>query len=88
MNKYNHNVVKMLDEIEEAYDTIVCQGGSHDDYTRHILDALLSTKNEEFRSYILRKKDDFDEGKTIDAESLLAGARKKFVNMRESGAWD
>ena len=88
MNRYNHNVVDMLDEIEEAYNTIVRQGGSHDDYMQHILDALLSTKNEEFRSYILRKKDDFDEGKTIDAESLLAGARKNFVNMQESGAWD
>ena len=42
---YGNNVSAMLNAMENAYDTIISNQGSHDDYIMHIFSALLSTKN-------------------------------------------
>ena len=54
--KHNDNVQEMLDYMEMNYEEIVCHNFTHPDYVMHLFNALLSSKNEIFRSMIQRKK--------------------------------
>ena len=49
---YGNNVNNMLNGVEHAYDTIISNKGTHDDYAMHIFKSLMLTKNSIFRDYI------------------------------------
>ena len=54
----NHDVKKMIDAMNRNYLDVIRQGHTHDSYMMHLFDALLTSKNDSFVSFIQRKKDD------------------------------
>ncbi len=58
MGAFNHNVKDMLTNIASNYNLIVEQGFLHDDFIMDTFNALLTSKNVEFNTYIQRHKDD------------------------------
>ena len=49
---YGNNVNSMLNDVENAYDTIISNKSFHDEYVIHIFKTLISTKNSIFKYYV------------------------------------
>jgi len=83
--KYNNNVIDMLTDMQENFDYIIANRGSHDDFLRHIYKALLSGQNAVFNAFIQREKDKWHIGKGLKVGELVACAKQKYNNMK--GEW-
>ena len=77
----------MLDHMSDTYTEILKSGGSHEDYIMDLYSALLSTKNEVFKSFIQRSKDDWETGSNVSAEELIAMSTEKYNNMYRQNKW-
>ena len=53
----------------------------------HLFDALLTSKNEVFRSMVQRKKNDWELGGDIDPNALIDESVTKFNNMKKQNVW-
>ena len=74
--------------MENAYDTIITNNGSHDDYIIHLFNSLLSTKNSVFKDYIQVFKNQWeDDDEAMTSTHIIAKAKPKFVNMQRSKDW-
>ena len=62
LSMFNNNVKDMLDDMDANYQDIIAHSHTHDDYTMHLFDALITSKNEIFRSMVQHKKDDWELG--------------------------
>ena len=84
---YGNNVSTMLNAMENAYDTIISNQGSHDDYVMHIFKALLTSKNDIFKNYIQVYKDQWEDDQPIQANDIIAKAKSKYANLTKSKLW-
>jgi hypothetical protein len=84
---FSENVADMLDNMGDNYLEILKSSGSHEDYLMDLFTALLSTKNDVFKSFIQRQKDDWETGKDLDADELIAAATEKYNNMVRQKTW-
>ena len=71
----------MLDYTEEKYKEILRHNFTHPDYVMHLFNALLTSKNDIFRSMIQREKDKWELGEKIKPDSLVDKATTKYNNM-------
>jgi hypothetical protein len=85
---YNHDVGKMLDQMETTYNEILRSNSTHQDYLRDVFRALLSGKNDIFTQYIQREKDDWETGKSVDVDDLMKEAIAKYNNMVKQKQWN
>ena len=83
---YGNNVNSMLNAVENAYDTIISNKGSHDDYIMHIFKALMSIKNSIFKDYIQDYKNKWEDDDAIITSVYLI-AKSKYANMVKSKDW-
>lgn len=88
MGAFNHNVKDMLTDIASNYNLIVEQGFSHDDIIMDTFNALLTSKNMEFTTYIQRHKDEWEEGKSYTLDAISIDAVNKFNNMVHQKLWN
>ena len=86
--KYNHDVKKMLDDMNRKYLDVLRQGHTHDSYMMHLFDALLTSKNDSFVGFIQRKKDDWEIGGTETPTTLISLAVQKYNNMKKQNTWN
>lgn len=84
---YNHNVRDMLTAIQSTYTTIEELGFKHDDIVMDTFEALLSTKNQVFKDFIQRKKDEWETGDDLTLGELSEFALNKYNNMVEQKGW-
>ena len=84
---YGNNVSTMLNAMECAYDIIISNSGSHDDYIMHIFQAILSSKNQTFKNYMQTYKDKWEEDEPITANEIIAKAKSKYANMHKEKSW-
>jgi hypothetical protein len=87
LSSFSENVADMLDHMGDNYLEILKSSGSHEDYLMDLFTALLSTKNDVFKSFIQRQKDDWETGKDLDADELVATATEKYNNMVRQKTW-
>ena len=91
--KFNHNLPKMVEYIQENYSQIVLKKGSHDDLTLHTFNALETTNNAEFKQFVQEKKDawetsPFDRNDDANfAENLMEKTVAKYNNMSLAKNW-
>ena len=88
LSKFNNNVKEMLDHMDGQYQNIIQQGHSHEDYVMNLFDALLSSKNEEFRQAIRMEKTEWEKGNDVSADSLIFIATAKYNNLRKQKTWN
>ena len=88
MNKFSHNLIQMLDDMESNYHRILELGQKHEDWTLHVFNAMLSAKNKVFTDYIQRKKDEWEVGEDINVDTLITDAKSKYNNMMKQRIWD
>ena len=88
MNKFNHDLIKMLDEMESNYNKILELGQQHEDWTLHVFNAMISAKNRVFTDYIQRKKDEWEVGEEVNVDTLINDAKSKYNNMVKQRLWD
>ena len=81
MNKYSHDLIKLLDDMEANYNKILELGQTHEDWTLHVFNAMLSAKNRVFTDYIQRKKDEWEVGADVNVDELIVEAKAKYNNM-------
>jgi hypothetical protein len=80
MSTYKENVKALLDAMELAFQTIKKQEPGYEWDLRHIYDALTSGRNQTFKDFIQRRKDDWEVGNGITATALIREARMKYAN--------
>jgi hypothetical protein len=80
MAAYKENVKALLDSIEIAYQTIRKQEPGYEWDLRHLYDALTSGRNQTFKDFIQRRKDDWEVGNGITSTELIREARMKYAN--------
>jgi len=76
----SNNVKDMLDDMTSNYQEIIAQQNTHGGYTMHLFDALLTSKNEVFRSMVQRKKDDWELGGEVYNSKLIDECVTKYNN--------
>jgi hypothetical protein len=84
---FSENVADMLDHMNDIYLEILKSSGSHEDFLMDIFNALLTSKNEVFKSFIQRSKDDWETGSNIEPDELIATATEKYNNMVRQKNW-
>ena len=87
LNKYNYDVKQMLDDMNHNYQSLTIQNHQHPNYILDLFHALLSAKNDEFRDFIQRMKDEWEGGKDIKPEELMETATSKYNNMIKQNSW-
>ena len=88
LNKYNHNLIDFLAKMEEDYQAILAAVETHDNYLLHMFNALETSKNTKFLTWIGNQRTDWETGeKTFTPDSLSDAATKIFVNMKETKTW-
>jgi hypothetical protein len=80
MAMYKENVKALLDAIEIAFQTIRKQEPGYEWDLRHLYDALTSGRNQTFKDFIQRRKDDWEVGNGITPTELIREARMKYAN--------
>lgn len=79
---FDNNVNDILDDMDVHYQEIVAHNHTHDDYTMHSFDAVLTSKNEVFWSMVQRKKDNWELGGDIDPNAIIDKSVTKFNNIK------
>jgi hypothetical protein len=87
LTNFSDNVADMLDHMNETYLEILKSSGSHEDFLMDIFNALLTSKNDVFKAFIQRSKDDWETGEDIEADQLIATATEKYNNMVKQKNW-
>jgi hypothetical protein len=87
LSNFSENVADMLDNMGDNYIEILKSSGSHEDYLMDLFNALLSTKNDVFKAFIQRQKDDWETGTDLEPDELVAIATEKYNNMVRQKNW-
>ena len=77
----------MLDNMQDNYGHITDWDQTHQDYLMHMFDALLSSRNDVFNSYIKRKEDFWEEVGTLTHDALIVDANTKYNTMMKQNKW-
>ena len=80
---FDNNFKDMINNIDANYQETVSHSHTHNDYTMHLSDALLTSKNEVFWSTVQRKKDNWEIGSDIDPNALIDESITKLNNMKK-----
>ena len=88
LTKFSNNVKDMLDHMDSQYQQIIQQGHTHEDYVMNLFDALLSSKNEEFRQAIRSEKTNWEKGEDVSADAIITVATAKYNNLRKQKTWN
>eukprot|EP00957_Ditylum_brightwellii_P003411 258489-Ditylum_brightwellii.AAC.1 len=87
MAHYNHNPIKLMEEMKLNYNKIMAVSQEkvfmEHNFTCQIFRALCTASNPDFLCYIKAKKDLFDKGKAIVVNNLMADIQKRYVNNKE-----
>ena len=67
--------------MEANYEEIVAHNFTHPDYTMHLFNALLTFKNNIFRSMIQRLKETWEINENVEPDILIEAALTKYNNM-------
>ena len=68
--KFQHNVLKLLDYMVSQMNQITERQATHDDFTLNLFTALLTTNNDEFRSFINTEKNDWETATAIEPDRV------------------
>lgn len=78
---FKGDVRAMLTHMEFIYSHIVSENKTYDEYLGDILDALQSVQDKSFYTTVENLQDDYDGGKRMTAQEIIARATKKYDKL-------
>ena len=78
----------MIDFMEANYEEIVAHNCTHNDYTMQLFNALLTSKNDIFRSMIQRLNDAWEIVENVEPGVLIEATLTEYNNMVKQNIWD
>ena len=85
---YGNCIKTMLSKMQLAYDHIIENDGTHDDFLRHVFKALSTTSNPRFKTYIQQIHDNFiTDMDSITASELMTQSKNMYNNLVKLGEW-
>ena len=83
--QFNHNIQHLIYYMRTQYNSIIDQGGSHDDYLYDIFTSLQTSSNSNFNDWIGRLLDDWESDVPTDSDKLTTISITKYTNMKAVG---
>ena len=77
--QFKHNVVALLDSMHKNYTQIYKDGGTHDDYTLHLYNALESSNNSEFLSFLRQERSKWETSTVIQTDAETSSNLRKII---------
>ena len=77
LQAFRNSVQETVDFMGANYEEIVAHTFTHPDYTMHLFNALLTSKNDIFRSMIQRLKDRWEIGENVEPDILIEATLTK-----------
>jgi hypothetical protein len=87
MGGYNKKATDVLYEIQSTYNRIEELGFTHADIVLDTFNTLLSRKNQDFKDFIQRKKDEWEFGDDVTLNDLVQYTVDKYNNMVALKGW-
>ena len=85
---YDNCINTMLSKMQLAYDHIIENDGTHDDFLRHVFKALSTTSNPRFKTYIQQIHDKYiTDMDSITASDLMTQSKNMYNNLVKLGEW-
>lgn len=88
LKDYSDDVEAMTDAFEEKVKEILNMGGVIDEDVKYLLNALITSSNEEFNNQIKMKRLDYLGGSDITLDTLIFDACQMYKNMKAASLWD
>lgn len=87
MFELDYDILSFNTHVRETIDQLASGGGESSDLLLCIFKAYAIVPDSDFRRFIQRKRDDYDDGELITVESLMAEAQTKFAQLKQSNKW-
>ena len=85
--RVNGDIEKVNQHAQDVLNSLTARGATTQDMIPNLFKAYEAVPDKAFKAYILKKKDDYDEGFEIDAQKLMKLAENKFKMLIEDGLW-
>ena len=92
MPAHKHNIIQLLDYMHDNYTKIYEDDGEHTDYTLNLFNALETSNNQEFLTFLSGLKDEWETSNTDESDRETSDALRKKVlqkynNMSKAKRW-
>lgn len=85
--RVNGDIEKLNQYAQDVLNSLTARGATTQDMIPNLFKAYEAVPDKTFRAYILKKKDDFDEGAEMTAQSLMKLAENKYRMLVGDGQW-
>ena len=85
--RVNGDIEKVNQHAQDVLNSLTARGATTQDMIPNLFKAYEAVPDKAFKAYILKKKDDYDEGFDIDAQKVMKLAENKFKMLVEDGLW-
>ena len=86
MDKCN-DVEKFNEHVKDLLDSLTARGESTNDLLSNLFKGYASADDKEFKLYVKRKQEEYDEGSNITTSGLMTLALNKYKIIKDSGEW-
>ena len=83
-----HNVGQFNRYVKRQVQALRSRGEDTQDLLTNLFKAYLVVPDKTFSNYIIKKKDEYDEGATMTADTLMIWAKIKYDIIQEEGKWN
>ena len=88
MQTIKNDIEKFNLYVEDIQAQLAARGAQSSELITHLFTAYSSVRDQVFVCYIESKQNEFDEGKNVKAEDLMAAALTKFQTRKDAGMWE
>ena len=83
LSAYDSCVNNMLAKVQTAYDTIIANGSTHDDYLRHLFRSLLTSSNKQFAGHIETLPNNYiQDTSSVTVPHFISYAKNMYIILR------
>jgi len=88
MTSVNHNVTPFNKFVRLQLDALTARGESLSDVMVNLFKGYLAAPDKEFAAYIKQKKNDYEEGQSLQEDKLMTMAENKYKSLVRAGEWN
>ena len=88
MTSVNHNVTSFNEFVRLQLDALTARGESSSDVMVNLFKGYLAAPDKEFAAYIKQKKNDYEEGQSLQEDDLMTMAENKYKSLVRAGEWN
>lgn len=88
MQSVNSNIKEFNIYVKNCKTALLARGERVDDLLISLFKGYKAASDEEFREYIKRRREDYDDGTPMTAEQLMVKAENKYLDKVRNGTWN